>query len=108
MIKINEEDFYSWFSEPNGEYIRVNATIDGMWCTGLYDKKEYQERVEEELPIEPSELLYDLEEADFDNVISCTKDGSVAYGLDAERRFFMELPELASWIDHLRKRGIEI
>lgn len=107
LSDITEEDFYSFFSTTD-DYILVKATINRLWCAGHYDKKEYDERVAEELPVDSVDLIYDLEEADHANVFSSTKQGDLAHGCSDEMRWFMDIETLAAWHTHLRKRGIDV
>jgi hypothetical protein len=109
LSSITEDDFYSFFNNRESENeVMIKATVNNLWCVGFYDKEEYQQLINEELSIEPKELLYDLEESDFDNVIGVGKKGSnLAYGCSEEMRYFVELPLMAAWINHLRKRGID-
>jgi hypothetical protein len=107
LSDLNEDDFYSFFGDGTGRDILIKAKIDRYWCAGWYDKKEYDERVVEELPIDAPSLLYDLDEADYNNVYTCDKAGNLAYGLNDEMRYFLPVPEIAAWINHLRERQID-
>lgn len=107
LTDLKDEDFYSFFQPDPEKYILIKARINQMWCATLYEKKEYDERIEEELPVDSQTLIYDMEEADYVNVWSCDIYGNLAYGTGEEMRFFVEVPALSSWINHLRKRGID-
>jgi hypothetical protein len=108
LSDMTEEDFYSFFPQETQTDILIKGKVDRLWCAGFYDKKEYQERVDEDLPVDSESLLYDLEEADHDNVFSTTKAGDLAYGTSDEMRYFTDVPTLAAWHTHLRKREINI
>jgi hypothetical protein len=107
LSDITEKDFYS-FNQPETENdILITATINKRWCAGWYDKKEYDERVEEGLCTDAEDLLYDLEDADHENVICCDKNGTISHGLNDDYCYFVDLPTQSNWINHLRKRGFD-
>lgn len=107
LSDIKEEDFYSFFGPDTDKHFLVKAKINRMWCATWYDKKDYDERVEEELPVDPNTLIYDMEESDYDNVWSCDMNGTIAHGTGEEIRFFVDVTEQAAWVNHLRKQGID-
>jgi hypothetical protein len=107
LSDLSAEDFYSFNQHETEKDILLTATINKRWCAGWYDKKEYAERIEEGLCTDAIDMLYDLEQADYTNVLCCDKDGAIAYGLDDEYRYFTDLPTQANWINHLRKRGFD-
>lgn len=107
LSDMTEEDFYS-FNQPETEKdMLITATINKRWCAGWYDKKEYEERVKEELCTDAEDLLYDLEDADHENVICCDKNGTISHGLNDDYCYFVDLPTISNWINHLRKRGFD-
>jgi hypothetical protein len=107
LSDMSEDDFHSFFSTTDAD-ILITATINRLWCAGHYPKKEYDERVAEELPVEPIDLIYELEECDYASVFSTTKRGDLAHGCSDEMRYFMDVETLAAWHSHLRKRGIDV
>jgi hypothetical protein len=107
IAELTKEDFYSFFPNRDDE-VTVMGEIGRYWAIGYYPKDEYFEKTKDQLPVDAKTLLYELEEADHDNVFTCDKDGIIAYGLSDEMRYFIPLKTMAEWIQHLQNRGINL
>lgn len=87
--------------------VMVYAEVNRQWCAASIDIENCYE-LEDIERTSAKEMICNAEEADYDNVLSCDKGKSIAYGANDEMRYFVDVEVQAQFVRYLLSKHFDL